>query len=572
MKKLYASFLALAAVLSVGAQQLPNVGFEDEWVDCKPWNSVYDNLTMVEAAARMGQTVFGLQPTGWIVSDVLGIVSPVDEEDGGGYGALGTTNIALKVEGYNSESALNLKNNPNPFMASQIVPGYVSLGKTWATNTLDWATFQPADKDGGTFGGLDYTGRPDAISFYYTRAHGGDDLEYTAPDEKATVVVYSWKGSWSQADVPGNNTMSAAQIVKVTMVDRDRNILGMETAQGGEVTASEDAELISKLIYYIEGDAAEWTLFEQPIEYLSDATPEKINVVIAANEYFNPAEVGNGNEITLDDVRLVYYSRLSAISLDGEEIEGFDSKTYTYDLSDVEMPESEAAISADLLKNVSNATATTVLNKANSTATITVKNENGTDYDGLDTHVYTLKFKEAEGAEGDEYEGTIHIGLAAIGLGEDVDVPGSVFIIPDETDETKCTFKLPNFSLGEGADFGDIVVPDVTKTPTEDGYSYYGVVESLELQGGLTAKVTVTGTTTNAGVAHMDISVVWMGIPIAVEFNGTLKTGSVLDMIDNSNAPVEYYNINGMRVAEDHMLPGLYIRRQGTEVKKVIVK
>jgi hypothetical protein len=42
--------------------------------------------------------------------------------------------------------------------------------------------------------------------------------------------------------------------------------------------------------------------------------------------------------------------------------------------------------------------------------------------------------------------------------------------------------------------------------------------------------------------------------------------------VDNSNAPVEFYNLNGVRVNESNMAPGLYIRRQGTEASKVIVK
>lgn len=125
MKKFKVFTLCAAVAVSASAQQLPNVGFEEEWVDCCPWTSITDTLSMVKGDA-MGQITFGKQPQSWIVSDVLGVVS---EKDGGGYGALGTTEVASKVAGYNSESALKLTNNPNPFMATQIVPAYVSLGK-----------------------------------------------------------------------------------------------------------------------------------------------------------------------------------------------------------------------------------------------------------------------------------------------------------------------------------------------------------------------------------------------------------------------------------------------------------
>ncbi len=42
--------------------------------------------------------------------------------------------------------------------------------------------------------------------------------------------------------------------------------------------------------------------------------------------------------------------------------------------------------------------------------------------------------------------------------------------------------------------------------------------------------------------------------------------------IENTNAPVEYFNLNGVRVNENSLVPGLYITRQGTKASKVIVK
>lgn len=40
----------------------------------------------------------------------------------------------------------------------------------------------------------------------------------------------------------------------------------------------------------------------------------------------------------------------------------------------------------------------------------------------------------------------------------------------------------------------------------------------------------------------------------------------------NAEAPVEYYNLQGMRVNSENLTPGIYIRRQGNTVGKVLVK
>lgn len=41
---------------------------------------------------------------------------------------------------------------------------------------------------------------------------------------------------------------------------------------------------------------------------------------------------------------------------------------------------------------------------------------------------------------------------------------------------------------------------------------------------------------------------------------------------DNNNAPVEYFNLNGVAVSADNLTPGLYITRQGAKASKVVIK
>ena len=41
--------------------------------------------------------------------------------------------------------------------------------------------------------------------------------------------------------------------------------------------------------------------------------------------------------------------------------------------------------------------------------------------------------------------------------------------------------------------------------------------------------------------------------------------------IDNSEAPVEYYNLQGIRVDAENIVPGFYIVRQGEKTQKVFI-
>jgi hypothetical protein len=49
------------------------------------------------------------------------------------------------------------------------------------------------------------------------------------------------------------------------------------------------------------------------------------------------------------------------------------------------------------------------------------------------------------------------------------------------------------------------------------------------------------------------------------------EVDGITDITADNNAAVEYFNLQGVRVNGD-MTPGLYIRRQGNEVSKVVVK
>ena len=142
------------------------------------------------------------------------------------------------------------------------------------------------------------------------------------------------------------------------------------------------------------------------------------------------------------------------------------------------------------------------------------------------------------------------------------------------TGANTCTITLPNFMLDLGggpAPLGDIVVTGVNIAEVDGVKTYTGRVEGMQLlDGQLVADVDLTGTVDTSGKADFKISVLWSGITIDVTFTG--QTSSLASVEAELNAPVEYYNLNGVRVSEENLASGLYIRRQGNKVQKVIVK
>ena len=299
MKKLYfSSAFAIIAIIAC-AQQLPNAGFEEGWSDCIPW-TFYQNE---ENFGQQSQVVSGINPSGWTISNVSGMASCYDGVAMG----LGATVVGDSIPGYESNYAVKLTNNPNPFMATQIVPAYLTLGTTWSTANpaFDFMSGDIAIKnaDGGSFGGLDFDKRPAGIEFMYKRNPAESN-----PSEHATVVAYLWKGHWTQKDVPAIIYMGGEPYC-TDMVDRDRCVLGMnlEGLQGGEVTKTDDAELIAVINSEITEVSDEWLKFSAKFDYKSDAVPEYINIIFSAGNYFADADkVVEGNTLEVDDVKLVY--------------------------------------------------------------------------------------------------------------------------------------------------------------------------------------------------------------------------------------------------------------------------
>lgn len=341
--------------------------FNGDWETCIPWDS--------EGNTKAS----GTQPKGWHISNVQT--------------ALGAVVAGAKAEGSNGTTvAVKLTNQE---MAGQMIPAYMSLGTPWATAETKGTKVRKAD--GGVFGGTTFTYRPDAISFDYQRNN-------SKGKENATAIAYLWKGTWTQTNVPGNTAVGVfgyGTATKVTMINRDRNVLGNETSAtlGDPAKPSDDAKLIAKLEQPIsESTKGTWKSMTIPFTYNDKtAVPEYINVIFAANDYFGDRNgIVAGNSLTIDNVKLVYYHALNSLTYNGNKVANFDEGTTEYtlngklveDFDKVEFTVKGVGASYDVAKD-----------EVNNVATITVK---GNDYDVNPSSktVYTIKFDGTVGING----------------------------------------------------------------------------------------------------------------------------------------------------------------------------
>lgn len=310
--------------------------------------------------------------------------------------------------------------------------------------------------------------------------------------------------------------------------------------------------------------------------------------------------------MTVDDVKLLYYSRLKTLSVKGTEVTLADG-TYDYDLSEsVYMPKSEEELSYTLLGKSPAKTVSVALHAENNTATITVKNTNegATDVDGKAEHVYTIKFKAPRVFTGIEYPGqitklTMDMGEGASDL---IEQPTEASIWMTQKGMKRIVdVLLPDLTLPGLGNLGDILVEDVRRTYNNNNgnpiYDYSGHVDDLALlEGNIHAVVDLEGTSDVDGNVSFKIHVKWIAnyedlhpqaivarepvepvyFPIEVEFNGRTETPEVPTgindvTVDGADAPVEYFNLQGIRVSNPQA-GQMVIRRQGTNVEKILVK
>lgn len=255
-------------------------------------------------------------------------------------------------------------------------PAYVTLGQPWV-----YAEMNVSNCDGGTYGSIDFSYRPDACSVQYKRSMGTEKTS-----EVAQIIVYAWKGTTTKS-VKWQPTVGSSTSQTANMTDRDRDITGHNT---DGVTFSSDFKLVSNTEYSIEAqNNSDWQTVTIPLDYKDTETvPTKLNVVLSSADYYNRSNIGKENTLYVKNFNFIYYHALSDLKYDGSTVSGFSETKTSYDLSSTEYDEEKL----EIVKKGVGATVETSYDEISGLLTITVK---GNDYSVNSESVttYTVQFK-----------------------------------------------------------------------------------------------------------------------------------------------------------------------------------
>lgn len=409
MRKILLTALLAAGGLTASAQSLPNGDFQQWKTTCGKSDQTSPNIGKNPAGLA---TRPGVEPQDWNGSNVFQKVANIKaesdalvtrQEDGDNfYVRLVCTKVGVKLGTWDIKAE---------------APAFINFGTPWV-----YAVSDKNKCDGGVYGGMSFSYKPDAIKGRYKRTPA-------ATKEKARIIAYLWSGTF-KSSIPSGNSKERTQD------DVDRAIMGRVSGVTG------DGKLVASCDYGFETTKNnDWEEIIVPIDYkLTDVVPTKMNVIISSDDYWNRANMVENSTLEVDDVQFVYYHALKNVTYNGKPIEVKENESQFY----IPISPDETFDLKKLKYDKVGAGATVeapVYDAAKNTVTITVK---GNDFDknnkSVTTYVFTIVKEQTNFTDGLsvklEGSGTFPISDATIQLVKELD--GSH------------TFQLKNFSLAQG--------------------------------------------------------------------------------------------------------------------------
>lgn len=406
MRKILLTALLAAGGLTASAQYLPNGDFQQWKTTCGKSDQTSINI-FYESAPFGLATRPGVEPQDWNGSNVNQTVFNQNVSKD----AL----VTRQKEGDNFYVRL-VCTKVGAFGFEAEAPAFINFGTPWV-----YAVSSKNKCDGGVYGGMPFSYKPDAIKGRYKRTPA-------ATKEKARIIAYLWSGTFKSSIPSGKSTRMQDDV--------DRAIMGRVSGVTG------DGKLVASCDYGFETTKNnDWEEIVVPINYkLTDVVPTKMNVIISSDDYWNRANMVENSKLEVDDVQFVYYHALKNVTYNGKPIEVKENESQFY----IPISPDETFDLKKLKYDKVGVGATVeapVYDAANNTVTITVK---GNDYDKNDksvtTYVFTIVKEQTNFTDGLsvklEGSGTFPISDATIQLVKELD--------------DSYTFQLKNFSLAQG--------------------------------------------------------------------------------------------------------------------------
>lgn len=320
--------------------------------------------------------------------------------------------------------------------------------------------------------------------------------------------------------------------------------------------------------------AADWTRFAQAFTYTQKSLTGTHYML--ASFTTNPTPGGSYDDVlTLDDVKFIYNSQLSSLTINGLEYPTFNKNVSSYSIKG-------NYISVEGVADGVGATVETSYNASTRTATIVVK---GNDWavNNANQHVYTVTFttqtqQNTATTVAGKYVGTLYISADPITSTTEA-LPDQKTVILNAVDgENKVTFGLYNFVMSAGTDpIGNIIIPNVPVTQKADQSVVFSTIDPVALSlanGGISATAAIDAATSSIadGKLTANINVIWTNggnTPIYVRFVGQKDVTGISSVVANEKKS-GVYTLSGVRVAgsTENLAKGIYI----VNGKKIVVR
>lgn len=422
MRKILLTALLAAGGLTASAQNLPNGDFQQWKTTCGKSDQTSPNFGSAPAGLA---TRPGVEPQDWNGSNVNQTVF--------GYNASSDALVTRQKEGDNSYVRLvctkvgaKIGQGLGAIEIKAEAPAFINFGTPWV-----YAVSSKNKCDGGVYGGMPFSYKPDAIKGRYKRTPA-------ATKEKARIIAYLWSGTF-KSSIPSGNSKERTQD------DVDRAIMGRVSGVTG------DGKLVASCDYGFETTKNnDWEEIIVPIDYKrTDVVPTKMNVIISSDDYWNRANMVENSTLEVDDVQFVYYHALESITYKGKTIKMEEGKNFYNLLIDEDFDISNFSYK----KKGAGATVDKSFDPKSQILTVTVK---GNDFNVNPKSVTVYKFRVAK--EVTDFTSDLSVELVKMGM---FDPSESTIQLYKEQDGSY-TFQLRNFSLMGGAiNVGTIVLKNL---------------------------------------------------------------------------------------------------------------